>query len=60
MSVCPNTDCTPAYGGVPDAGRTECLKFILAYFQPIRIEYSEISGKSRKFQSKQINSGHYC
>ena len=46
------------FGGVPHAGVTGSLKFILARFQPIRIRYSQISGKSRKSQSKQINPGH--
>ena len=30
------------------------MKFILAYFQPITIDYSEISGKSRNSQRKQM------
>ena len=48
----------PPQGGFPHAGGTECLKIILAFFQPIRIEYSKISGKLQKSQSKQINAGH--
>ena len=37
--------------------RPSCLKFILAYFQPIRIEYSKISAKSQKSRSKQTKLG---
>ena len=31
------------FGGVHHTGGTECLKFILANFQPIRIECSKIA-----------------
>ena len=43
---------------VHNAWRTECLKKILAYFQPIRIEHSKPQNKSRKSQSRKINPGH--
>ena len=45
-------------GDVPHAGGTEGVKFISAYFQPIRIEYSKFSEKSLKSQSKQIKPRH--
>ena len=42
----------------PSCSKDRMLEIFLAYFQPIRIEYSKSQSKSQKSQSKEINPGH--